>query len=70
MLSLNESLQKAGIPAYIRFRRMRYLQSRVISVLFTEKSRANQLVDNYSNILIKVAKVVDAEVIEVKVLKR
>ena len=48
---------------------MGYLQSRAISALLTEKSRAEQLVGNHLNILIKAAKVVDARVIEVEALQ-
>ena len=70
MLALNESLQKAGIPAYTRFSRVGYSQSGAISALLTEKSSAEQLVNNYSNIIIKAAKAVDAGVIGVEALER
>ena len=69
MLALNESLQKAGIPTYTRFSRVGYSQSGAISALLIEKSSAEQLVSNHSNILIKVAKAVDAGVIGVEVLE-
>ena len=70
MLALNEALQKAGIPTYIRFSRVGYLQSGVISALLTEKSSADQLVCNHSNILIRAAKAVDPGVIGVEALER
>ncbi len=70
MLALNESLQKAGIPAYTRFSRVGYSQSGAISALLTEKSSAEQLVNNHSNILIRAAKAVDAGVIGVEALER
>ena len=70
MLALNESLQKAGIPAYTRFSRVGYSQSGAISALLTEKSSAEQLVGNHSNILIRAAKAVDAGVIGVEALER
>lgn len=41
MLVLNDSLQKAGVLAYIRFS---HAQSRAISALLTEKSSAEDLV--------------------------
>ena len=63
MLTLNESAQKTGIPIYTRFSRVGYLQSGAISALFTEKSSAEQLVSNHSNILIRATKAVDAGVI-------
>lgn len=70
MLTLNESLQKAGIPAYTRFSRVGYLQSGAISALLTEKSNAEELISNHSNILIRAAKSVDEEVIWVEALER
>lgn len=48
---------------------MGYLLSRAISVLLTEKSSAEQLVGNQSNILIGAAKVVDVTVIGVEALE-
>lgn len=59
MLVLNESLQKAGIPAYIRLSRVGYSQSGAISALLTEKSNAEDLVKDHSNMLIRAAKLVD-----------
>lgn len=49
MLVLNEALQKAGIPAYTRFSRVGYLQSGANSALLTEKSNAENLVRDHSN---------------------
>lgn len=49
---------------------MEDLQFRAISVLLTEKSSIEQSISNYLNILIRAAKAVDAEVIEVKALER
>ena len=69
MLALNKSLQKAEIPAYIRFSKVGYLQSGAISMLLTEKSSAEQLVHNHSNIIIRATKVVDIGVIGVEALK-
>ena len=71
MLALNKSLQKAGIPpAYTRFSRVGYSQSGAISALLTEKSSAEQLVNNHSNILIRAVKTVDMGVIGVEALER
>lgn len=70
MLALNEALQKAGISTYTRFSRVGYSQSGAISALLTEKSSAEQLVGNHSNILIRAAKAVDAGVIGVEALER
>ena len=69
MLALNKLLQKAGILAYTRFSRVRYLQSRAISALLIEKSNIKQLVGNYSNIFIRAAKTVDVRVIGVEALE-
>ena len=70
ILVLNESLQKAGIPAYIRFSRVRYSQPGAISALLTEKSSAEDLVKDHSNMLIRAAKSVDKKVIGIEALER
>ncbi len=44
ILVLNESLQKAGIPAYVRFSKVGYSQSGAISGLLTERSNAEDLI--------------------------
>lgn len=63
MLVLNGSLQKTGIPAYIRFNKVGYSQSGAISGLLAEKSNAEDLVKDHSNMLIRAAKSVDEKVI-------
>ncbi len=70
MLILNESLQKAGIPAYIQFSRIGYLQSGAIFALLTEKSSVENLVRDHSNMLIRAAKSVDEKVIGIEALKQ
>lgn len=70
MLALNESLQKAGIPAYTRFSRVGYSQSGAISAVLTERSNAEELISNDSNILIRAAKSVDERVIGVEAFER
>ena len=70
MLVLNESLQKTGIPAYIRFSRVGYAQSGAISALLTEKSSAEDLVREHSNVVIRAAKYIDESVIGVEALER
>lgn len=70
MLSLNKSLQKAGIPGYTRFSWVGYSQSRAISALLTEKSSVEQLISNYSNIIIRAAKAIDGGMIRVEALER
>ena len=52
MLVLNELLQRAGIPAYTRFSKMRYSQSGAISRLLIEKSNTENLIKDHSNALI------------------
>lgn len=69
ILALNKSLQNARILTYTRFGRVRYLQCGAISALFIEKSNIKQLVSNYSNILIRVAKIIDTEIIGMETLK-
>ena len=67
---LNKLLQRAGIPTYTRFSKVRYLQSRAILVLFTKKSNTKNLIKDYSKALIRAAKSVHESVIKVEVLKR
>lgn len=69
MHAFNESLQKAGIPAYTRFSRVGYPQSGAISALLTEKSNAEELINNHSNILIRAAKSVAEGIIGVEALE-
>lgn len=70
VLILNKSLQKAGIPAYARFSRVGYSQSGAIFALLTEKLDAENLVRDHSNMLIRIAKSVDKNVIGIKALER
>lgn len=70
MLVLNESLQRAGVPAYTRFSKVGYSQSGAISGLLTEKSNAEDLIRDHSNALIRAAKSVDEGVIGVEALER
>lgn len=70
MLILNESLQKAGIPTYNRFSRVGYSQSGAISALLTEKSNAENLVRDHSNMLIRAAESVDEKVTSIEALER
>lgn len=70
MLVLNKSLQKTEIPAYIRFLRVGNVQSGAISALLTEKLSAEDLVREYSNVLIRAAKSLDKSVIGVEGLER
>ena len=69
ILTLNKLLQKARVLAYIRFSKMRYLQSRAISALLTKKSNAEKLINSYLNILIKAAKSIDKRVVGVEVFE-
>ncbi len=69
MLALNEALQKAGEPATVRFSRIGYSQSGAISTLLTEKADAKELLETRRNILIRVAKTVDAAVIGAEALE-
>ncbi len=68
-LVLNEALQKAGEPATVRFSRYGYSQSRNISTLLTEKANAKEFLVTRRNILIRVAKTVDAAVIRAEALE-
>lgn len=70
MLVLNESLQRVGIPAYVRFSKVGHYQSGAISGLLTEKSNAEDLIRDHSATLIQAAKLVDYGVIGVEALKR
>ncbi len=70
MLVLNEFLQTAGIPAYVRFSKVGYSQSGAISGLLTERSNAENLIKDYSNIFIRAAKLINEGVIGVEVLEQ
>lgn len=70
MLVLNEALQRANFPAYIRFSKVGYSQLDTISGLLTEKSHAEDLLRDYSTILIQAAKSMDERVIKVEKLER
>lgn len=70
MLVLNESLQKAGILTYILFSRIGYSQSGAISALLMEKTNAEDLIREHSNLLIRAAKSVDSGVIDVEAPER
>ena len=70
MLVLNELLQKTRVSVYIQFSRVRYAQSGTILTLLTEKSSAENLVREHSNLLIRAAKSVDKGVIGVEALER
>ena len=52
MLVVNESLQKVGILAYVRFSKVGYSQSGAILGLLTERSNAEDLIKQHSNTLI------------------
>ena len=70
MLVLNEALQRANVPAYVRFIKVGYSQSGAISGLLTEKSNAEELLGEYSTTLIRAAKSVDEGVVGVEKLER
>ncbi len=69
MLVLKEALQKAGERFETRFSRMRYAPSVAISALLTEKADAGLLIPRLSNVLIRVAKTVDASIVGAEVLE-
>lgn len=69
MLVLNELLQRTRIPAYIWFSKVEYSQLRAIFTLLIEKSNVEGLVKDYSNLLIRVAKLINKEVIGVEAFK-
>ncbi len=52
ILVLNEALQRANVPAYVRFIKVGYSQSGAILGLLTEKSNAEELLGEYSTTLI------------------
>lgn len=69
MLILNKSLQKTGTSAYIRFCQVRYAQSGAISELLKKKVSIEDLVKDYFNVLIKMAKSINEAVIRVEALE-
>lgn len=70
MLVLNESLQKSGIPVYTRFNKVGYLQLGAIFALLMEKSSAENLVRDHSNMLIRAVKSIDKKVICIQALEQ
>ncbi len=68
MLVLNEALQRVNLLAYVRFSKVGYSQSGVISGLLTEKSNAEDLLRDHSIVFIRAAKSVDEGVIGVEAL--
>lgn len=69
MLALNKALQKVREPISICFSQVSYLQSEVISALFTKKLDLEELLKMRTNVLISVAKTVDRAVIRVEALE-
>ena len=70
MLVLNKALQRANVPAYVRFIKVGYSQSGAISGLLTEKSNAEKLLGEYSTTLIRAAKSVDERTVGVEKLEQ
>lgn len=70
MLVLNESLQKIGVPAYLKFNKDSYSQSGIISWLLTERFNLKNLIRHHLNVLIQAIKSIDKGVIRVKPLER
>ena len=70
MLVLNELLQKTDVPAYMRLIRVGYSQSGAISGLLTERFNMEDLIKQYSNMLIRAAKSINKGIIEVEVLQK
>ena len=66
MLVLNEALHKAREGFETRFFRVRYAPSGAISTLLTEKTDAELLISQLSNVLIRAAKIVDPAIVGVK----
>lgn len=69
MLVLIELLQRAKIPTYTQFNRIKYLQLRVIFTQFTEKSNIENGIKNHSNMMIKVAKSFDKKITNIESLE-
>lgn len=69
MLALNQKLEMAEISTSTRFTEIKYSQSEAISALLTDKSRAEKLVSNNLNMLIKAAKFVHLERVEIEALE-
>lgn len=70
MLALNKALQRAGVEPKVRFSRVRYAPSGSISALFTEKADATMLLPQWSNLLIRAAKMVDDMIVGVEILEQ
>ena len=70
ILLLNNSLQKTGLPAYMRLMRVSYSQSGAISGLLIERYNVEDLIKQHSNMLIRAPKLIDEGVIGVEMLEK
>lgn len=69
ILALNKKLKQLNVLACIRFSKRRYSYLSAISDLAIEESNTEDLLRDYSTILIKVIKSEDKKVINVKALE-
>lgn len=69
MVALNEALQRAGEDLETRFCQVKYALSGVISTLLIKKANAGSILPRLSNVLILLAKTVNAVVIRVEILE-
>lgn len=67
MLALSKTLQKNWEK--MRFFRVEYSPSGVVSILVTIKANAGSFIPSFSNILIRMAKIIDQAIVEVEILK-
>ena len=71
ILELNTEIRRLkGVPKSVKTIKILYLRKRTISVLLSDKSDANELVNKYRNRLIKIVKTVNVLVTGAKIITK
>ena len=71
ILELNIEIRRLkGVPKSVKAIKVSYLGKGTISVLLSDKSNANELVNKYRNRLIKIVKIVDVLVTDAEVVTK
>ena len=71
MLKLNIEIKRLeGVPKSVKIIKVLYSEKRTISVLLSNKSDANELVNKYRDRLIKAVKMVDVLIISAEIVTK
>ena len=69
ILKLNTKIRRIeGVPQTIKTIKISYSRKRSISILLSDKSNANELLNGYKDKLIKTVKAVDILIIKIKIV--